>query len=199
MHDALSLPLDVEASLKATDRQSAEGAIKIWEDLNRYRAVIQATRPDVIVECGSWYGGSALWFVGVGVDVVTVDVDARNICRAAIDHPAITIVTGNSADPDVAAQVADLVAGRRVMVVLDSDHSPEHVEREIDLYASLVSPGCYLVVEDGIQQWMTNFDGRGPLEAIESRLTGRPEWVRDLLVESMYPITMHPAGWWRHA
>ena len=40
MHDALSLPLDVEASLKATDRQSAEGAIKIWEDLNRYRVVI---------------------------------------------------------------------------------------------------------------------------------------------------------------
>ena len=199
MHDTLTLPLDVEESLKAITRQGAEGAIKIWEDLNRYRAVIQATKPDVIVECGSWYGGSALWFAALGVDVVTLDVDARNIVAAAIDHPAITVVTGNSADPAIAAHVAELVEGRRVMVVLDSDHSPEHVEREIDLYGPLVSPGCYLVVEDGIQQWMTNFAGQGPLDAIESRLMDHPEWERDLLVESMYPITMHPAGWWRHA
>ena len=85
------------------------------------------------------------------------------------------------------------------MVVLDSDHSPEHVEREIDLYGPLVSSGCYLVVEDDIQQWMTNFNGQGPLDAIEFRLMDRPEWERDLLVESMYAITMHPAGWWRHA
>jgi len=199
MHDALTLPLDVEESLKAITRQGAEGAIKIWEDLNRYRAVIQATTPDVIVECGSWYGGSALWFAERGVDVITLDVDARNIVQAAINHPAITVITGNSADPDIAAQVAELVEGRRVMVVLDSDHSPEHVEREIDLYGSLVSSGCYLVVEDGIQRWMTYFAGLGPLDAIESRLVQRSEWVRDLLVEGMYPITMHPAGWWRHA
>jgi cephalosporin hydroxylase len=153
----------------------------------------------VIVECGSWYGGSALWFADRGVDVITLDVDARNIVQAAKDHPAITIITGNSADPAIAEHVAELVDGKRVMVVLDSDHSPEHVEHEIDLYGPLVSPGCYLVVEDGIQRWMTNFAGLGPLDAIESRLSQRTEWERDMLVEAMYPITMHPAGWWRRA
>ena len=55
--------IDVEASLAATSRQHAEGAVKVAEDLDRYRAVIAATKPEIVVECGTYDGGSAKWFV----------------------------------------------------------------------------------------------------------------------------------------
>lgn len=182
----------------ATGRQHAEGMVKISEDLDRYRSVLRATRPEVIIECGSWQGGSAVWFARQGADVVSVDV-ADNVTadnrRAAGDW--VRWITGSSTDLDVVARVSDLVSGRRTMVVLDSDHSAAHVRREIELYGPLVTPGCYLVVEDGIARWMPGENTLGsPLDAIEDMLVGSDKWERDTATEEMFPVSMHPAGWW---
>ena len=191
----LDLALDLAACLEATGRQNAEGAIKVWEDLDRYRALVEATRPDVIVECGTYEGGSARWFRSLGPDVVTVDIEP-----VTTDDPATTVVTGSSTDPAVAGMVQGLTEGRRTMVVLDSDHSAAHVAAEIAAYGPMVSPGCYLVVEDGIVRWMSNHPWTGsPLDAIEELLVDSPDWQRDEVTEAMHPVSMHPAGWWRRA
>src|SRR6266508_4044411 len=119
-----------------TDRQTAGGAVKVAEDLARYEHIIAATRPEVIVECGTWMGGSARWFLtqpGVA-EVVTVDVSLDGL---RLPEP-IRPVVGDSADPSVAARVRALVNGRRCMVSLDSDHCAAHVAREIELYGPLV-------------------------------------------------------------
>ena len=185
--------LDVTASLEATGRQHAEGAIKVEEDLDRYRAVIALTTPEVIVECGTHAGGSARWFRALGPDVITIDVEP-----VALDD--ITVITGSSIDPLVVAQVKALTEGRRTMVVLDSDHSAAHVAAEIAAYGPMVSAGCYLVVEDGIVRWMSNHPWTGsPLDAIEELLVDSPDWQRDEVTEAMHPVSMHPAGWWRRA
>jgi cephalosporin hydroxylase len=184
---------DVQASLEATGRQNAEGATKVHEDLDRYRTVIESTRPDVIVECGTYRGGSARWFRSLGPDVITVDIFTSEFAAEGV-----AFVVGDSADPATVQTVTSHVAGRRTMVVLDSDHSAGHVAAEIAAYGPLVTPGCYLVVEDGIVRWMTDQPYRGsPLDAIEDLLVDSPDWERDTEVEAMFPVSMYPAGWWR--
>jgi len=184
--------IDVEASLMATTRQNAEGAVKVWEDLARYEAAIAATRPEIIIECGTWLGGSAIWFANHGIDVITIDVDAH----PRPEHSRVTWLTGDTVNVDMAVYVASLTHGWRTMVVLDSAHDAAHVRREIELYGPLVTPGCHLVVEDGIARWMNEAYAGSPLDAIEELLMGSPDWVRDVGIEALHPVSMHPAGWW---
>lgn len=209
--DTPSLPVhvDVEASLEtlAQNRHvKADGMLKLDEDLERYRQIIEATKPEVIVETGTRSGASARWFAEHGVEVITVDLN-KPTNEDWWDHPNILIgLFGySSTDPEVVDRVTDLVAGRRCMVSLDSDHSGPHVAEEIKLYGPLVTPGCYLVVEDGIFGYATRTlrtqHGLGdmvgsPLDAIAEHLDGNPDWSRDIAIERLSPVTHHPSGYW---
>jgi len=108
-------------------------------------------------------------------------------------------ITGDSGSTEMAGRVKDLVGDRRCMVVLDSDHTAKHVADEIALYGPLVSVGCHLVVEDGIVRWLSDllFANGGPLDAVETLLAGNDEWDRNIYIERMFSVSMHPAGWWR--
>jgi len=202
----LPVHIDVASSLESLNVNAhvkPDGMLKTDEDLARYAQVIEATLPEVVVETGTRAGASARWFADRGCQVITVDVNAVMI---PIDYrDRITQIVGDSAAPDVAAKVAELVNGRRCMVSLDSDHSGPHVAQEIKLYGPLVSPGCYLVVEDGIFGYATRTlrtqHGLGdmvgsPLIAIAEHLHGNPDWSRDVGVERQSPVSHHPAGWW---
>jgi cephalosporin hydroxylase len=174
--------------------------LKHPDDLARYERIIAETSPDVIVETGTWHGESARWFADQGPDVITIDVHPH------VFAGKIRAVTGGSTSDDVLGQVAALTTGRRTMVVLDSAHTAAHVAAEITAYGPLVSPGCYLVVEDGIfrfatpAQWQRFGFGRpelgNPLDAIEAVLSGLGGWYRDVEIERMSPISHHPGGWW---
>ena len=82
------------------------------------------------------------------------------------------------------------------MVVLDSDHSQAHVARELELYSPLVTPGCYLVVEDtDVNGHPVNFShGPGPMEALNEFLPAHPEFVADSSREK-FMVTFFPRGW----
>jgi cephalosporin hydroxylase len=203
----VDIATSVEVLAQRGQRQVINGVKvdKLAADLDRYSRIIAATRPDVVVECGTRYGGSALWFAGQGVDVITIDLIQKTSPPA---HPAITYLVGDSVHRGLAAQVAATVHGRRVMVSLDSDHSADHVTDEIDLYGPLVTPGCYLVVEDTIlghadQQALAAVNLAGlpgsPLDAVRSRLVDNPAWVRDEEIEHLHSVSHHPMGWWRRA
>lgn len=186
--------IDVAASLAACARQNAGGAVKVAEDLDRYERILASTRPEVLVECGTWLGGSARWFAARGPRVITVDKEL-GLPREA--HPNITWLWGDSTHPGTVTEVARLVAGRRSMVVLDSDHGREHVAAEIAAYGPFVAPGCYLVVEDGIVAYQDEHPWIGsPLDAALELLAGDPRWRRDTQIEALHPVSMHPAGWW---
>lgn len=213
MPSDLAVHVDAEESLRTfvlgTYEQRLDG-LTVWKlaaDLDRYTAVIEATRPDVVVETGSKFGGSARWFERQGLDVVTVDVDGESSRRARQVCERTTWVVGDSTDPTVVDRVARLVAGRRVMVSLDSEHAAPHVAAEIAAYGPLVTPGCYLVVEDGVfdlardrqvqRRGGTRIPAEGgPLRAIGDVLAGDPGWERDEAVERMHRVSHHPAGWW---
>lgn len=194
--------IDIGASLARLPGQYAfPDMLKLPEDLDRYAAVIAAGQPDLIIECGTRAGGSALWFAAQGPDVITIDIAALNFGPGE----RVTQIVGDSASAAVAARVAEAARGRRVMVSLDSDHSAAHVAAEIRLYGPLVSPGCHLVVEDGLIGWMPasmraahgNPADSSPLDAIGELLDGNPAWERDVATEQMHPTSLYPAGWWR--
>ena len=209
----LPVHIDVPGSLstfvRGTYEQFIDG-VRLWklrQDLDRYVEVIAASRPDVVVETGTKWGGSARWFERQGLDVVTVDVDGHSSRRARELCDRVTWIVGDSTDPAVVARVGRAVAGRRVMVSLDAEHAAPHVAEEIRLYGPLVSPGCYLVVEDGIFDLADDPQLKrrggvriptegGPLKAIRETLAADPGWERDERVEKLHAESHHPAGWW---
>jgi cephalosporin hydroxylase len=167
-------------------------------DLWVYQEILVERHPDVIIETGTAEGGSALFLAslcelaGHG-RVITVDVREP----PAVPHPRIDYVTGSSTDPATFEQVRGRIrADERVMVILDSDHTRDHVREELDLYGGLVSPGQYLVVED------TNLGGHpvlprngpGPMEAVDDFLQARTEFSRDPKREK-FLLTMNPRGY----
>lgn len=198
--------IDIEASLAAVGRQSAEGCVKTWEDLERYQAVIEATNPDLIIECGTFSGKSALWFArNSEADIVTMDVTPYidPPIRVALDRFYVNDYTCSSTDPEMVATVAGSAAAhKRVMVVLDSDHSAPHVLAEMHAYGPLVTPGCYMVVEDTLLRHMPgeerrHYDGN-PWDAVDEWMAVHgDEWELDTEIEAMHPVTQFPGGWLR--
>lgn len=180
---------------------------KMADDLERYRAIIEKTRPEVIVETGTKFGGSALWFRSLGLEVITIDIDYSDAVEAHKAAPDIHWLINDSLDPAVLPCVVDLIDGRRTMVSLDSEHAAPHVAAEISLYGPLVTPGCYLVVEDGIFDLIDT--GRahlggaripaegGPLRAIVQTVArDSANWKRDIEIEKMSTRSYHAAGFW---
>jgi len=195
----LAAHVDVAASLAASRPRRPGAPWKPPADLDRYAQMLDADRPQVVVETGTHRGHFAAWLAARGVDVVTVDVDDR------VDEPApsVTYLIGSSVDPAVVRRVAELVAGRRCVVSLDSHHSADHVTAEIDLYGPLVTPGCHLVVEDTVWAWADDHlraHAVGtlgtPLDAVRARLVGTPAWERDVELERAAEVSNAPAGWW---
>lgn len=164
--------------------------------------IICETKPERIVESGVFIGGSTLlWsslleWVQPDARIVGVDVWDRVEVK---DHPLwkrVDYIEGSSTDPEVVAEVAALVDGYRTMVILDSDHAADHVEREMALYSGLVSPNCYLVVCDGAIEEAEPEHGPGPLTAIRRFLGSDTRFTIDNERERML-ITGNPSGYLR--
>lgn len=193
-------------------RETSHGPMaKTLADLVRYCDVIRETRPTVVVEMGTWTGASAHWFgyqmeranttQGTLVVPLVVTVDRQAVDLDQEPHYAVVQVVGDSVSADVVAEVRANLWHRdvpaRTMLVLDSDHSAGHVRAELDAYADLVSPGCYLVVEDTLTRYMPNsggYDG-SPADALDAWLPFHPEFMVDTEVEDLLPRTQHPGGW----
>lgn len=169
-------------------------------DMIAYAEILHETKPDLLIETGTWFGGSALYYaqlfdlLGRG-RVISIDVQKHD---SRPTHKRITYAVGSSTDPEAVSWLAGEAADNRTMVVLDSDHRRRHVLAELEAYAPLVSVGHYLVVED------TNMNGRpiswkqgpGPGEALDEWLPQHPEFERDERPER-FMLTFQPGGWLR--
>jgi cephalosporin hydroxylase len=175
----------------------------IWQnilDLWTIQETIAELRPRLLIETGTYLGGSSLFYahlfdlLGAG-EVVTIDVAEKR----SMSHPRVTYLVGDSTSEAVLAQVRAIAAAGTgpVMVILDSDHSQTHVRRELECYTPLVTPGSYCLVQDGVIDTLSVFrQGRpGPLAAIEDFLGSTDSFEVDAERSRRYLITHHPQGW----
>jgi cephalosporin hydroxylase len=186
------------------------------QDLVVLQEIIWATRPDLIIETGIAHGGSLVFdasmleLLGGDGYVLGIDIDIRAHNRAAIEaHPMakrIRMIEGSSIDPEVVRQVSEHAAGKTsVMVILDSNHTHEHVLAELQLYAPLVSVGNYCVVfdtsvEDAPDELFRDRPwgkGNNPKTAVWEFLRQNDAFEIDRSMENKALITVAPDGFLR--
>lgn len=190
--------------------------IQFPSDIVLMQELVWRVRPDLIVETGIARGGSLVFYASmlelIGEDgrVVGIDRDTRDHNRRAIEaHPLsrrITIVDGSSVAAHVVRRVQGLAEDRkRVMVVLDSNHTHDHVLEELRCYSPLVTPGSYLVVFDTIIEDLPNeFHRDRPWTQTDNPRTAVREFLRTteaFVVDDELPrkglVTVAPGGFLR--
>ncbi len=190
-------------------------------DIVRIQQLIWDVKPDLIVETGIAHGGSLILSASIlelaaldggaaEAHVLGVDIDIRSYNREAIlAHPMsrrITMIEGSSTDPNIVAQVSERARNsRRTMVFLDSNHTHEHVLRELELYAPLVSKDSYCVVFDTVVEELPEgtvddrpWDkGNNPMTAVDEFLRGNANFVVDDQIDNQLLISAAPRGYLR--
>lgn len=193
-------------------------------DLFVYQEILSEVRPDLVIESGTYAGGTALYFAvlleQLRPQARVIAIDLRPRVQEHIDaiRPAairdrvrnlfarrIEVVTSNSVAPELGALLAERARGKQVLVTLDSCHNVDHVRRELELYAPLVSVGSYLIVQDTLTDRRPEWVERiatcpcydrvgGPGLAVQEFLDVHPEFQVDRKREKLV-ITWNPSGY----
>ena len=188
--------------------------IQFPQDMIAMQEIIWAVQPDIIVETGIAHGGSLVFYasmlelIGKG-HVLGVDIDIRQHNREAIEtHPMskrIQMIQGSSIDPAIVEQVRQRIEGKKVLVVLDSNHTHEHVLEELRAYAPMASVGSYCVVMDTVVEDMPADafpdrpwgKGDNPKTAVWAYLEENRDFEIDQAVHGKLLITVAPDGYLR--
>ncbi len=202
-------------------------------DIVAMQELIWEVKPDLIIETGIARGGSLLLSASVLAlleladaseaeemlnplaprrHVLGIDIDIRPHNREAIERhplaPRISMIEGSSVAAEVISSVKERAArAERVMVLLDSNHTQEHVLAELEAYASLVSPGSYCVVFDTIvedlpadmflnRSWGP---GNSPKTAVNQFLALHTEFTSDTTIDNKLLISVAPQGYLKRA
>lgn len=194
--------------------------IQLPEDMIRLQEVIYRIKPNVIIETGVAHGGSLIYYaslfkaMGKG-RVIGIDIEIRKHNRKAIEKHElanyITLVEGNSTSIDVVTKVKQMIKpGETVLVILDSNHTKQHVADELAAYHDLVTVGSYIVATDGsmkdlydvprgVRDWEWNHPTAAAAEFAQQHpefILEQPEWRfnESDLTEN---ITHWPGAWLR--
>jgi cephalosporin hydroxylase len=187
--------------------------IQYPQDIIALQEIVWRTRPDLIIETGIAHGGSLVFFasllelIGANGRVLGIDIEIRPHNRRAIEtHPLahrVSMIEGSSISSDVSGAAVKQAAGKRTMVVLDSNHTHQHVAAELNAYAPLVSRGCYLVVLDTIVEDMpASFfadrpwgPGNSPKTAVRAFLETTDRFTVDRSIDHKLLISVGPEGY----
>ncbi len=198
--------------------------IQLPEDILRIQEVIYQVKPDIIIETGVAHGGSLILYAslckGMGKGrVIGIDIEIRPHNRKAIEEhdlfEYITLIEGSSVAPDVVSQVKSLLVAtdQKILVILDSNHSKDHVLAELNAYADIVSVGSYIVATDGIMKDLVDaprsspdWEWNNPYEAVQEFLQThskfvleQPKWVFNESNGLSDNVTYWPGAWLRRA
>ena len=203
--------------------------IQYPQDIIAMQEIIWDVKPDLIIETGIAHGGSLIFSASILAQldlceaienkevispsfskrkVLGIDVDIRAHNKAAIEnHPMssrIQMIEGSSIDPDIIKAVKDIASKySRILVCLDSNHTHEHVLKELQAYAELTSIGSYCVVFDTLIEDMPDNSypdrpwGRGnnPKTALKEFLNSHAEFYIDRGIHEKLLITVAKDGY----
>ena len=193
--------------------------IQYPQDLVALQEIIWEVKPDLIIETGVAHGGSAVFFASLlelnahcggpkDAEVWCVEIDLRTHNREALVahpmYPRLRIFDGSSVDEKIASVIAEKAATcQRIMVILDSNHTHEHVLRELNLYAPLVSVGSYCVVFDTVIEDLDGVEfvdrpwgkGDNPKTAVAEFLRTNSDFIVDYAIDEKLLISVAPGGY----
>ena len=185
-------------------------------DIVAMQEIIWAVQPDLIIETGVAHGGSLILYASLlalneiaggpqNAHVLGIDIDIRAHNRKAIEeHPLysrITLYEGSSIDQETINFVHSFAANKsNILVVLDSNHTHEHVLNELKAYAPLVAKGSYCVVFDTHVEYFTYADrpwgkGNNPMTAVDAYLKNHQEFEIDEMMDAKLQISVAPKGY----
>lgn len=203
-HDHAFINVNVGWGDRVEDFQLLAGNIPtykevgLWKnplDLWLYQEIIYKTKPDFIIELGTMFGGSALFLADVCETfkkghVITIDSGITLLGHIPkFNHQRITSIKSDCAT--AFPKVKKMVSGN-VMVILDCDHSLSHVLKEMETYGLLVTPKCYLIVEDTDTD--TSEFMAGPAKAVELFLEKHSDFEVDP-IEHKFLVSQNPGGY----
>lgn len=169
--------------------------IRLPEDILLQQEIIWKEKPDLVIEVGVARGGGLVLnaslqaMSGIPPRVLGIDNKIFQHTRDSIESnpysSAITLLEGDSVSQTIVDQVSDFTSGsKKALLVLDSDHSSDHVYKELTSYAPLLSAGSVIIVCDtlidelplGTYQNRTWSNGKGPLDAVQKFLDKNDEF-----------------------
>lgn len=192
--------------------------IQLPADIMATQEVIWRTKPDVIIETGVARGGSVLFMASLlqlmgNGKVIGVDIDIRAHNRESIEnHPLserVTLIEGGSVEESLLERVrAEIPDGARVMAVLDSDHSRDHVLAECQAYGPMVTKDCYLVIADTLVGHLSEdeapkkrsqiwYQGNEPLSALRDYMEETDRFEVDPVINGKLVLSSSPGGYLR--
>jgi cephalosporin hydroxylase len=187
--------------------------IQYPQDILVLQEIVWKVKPDLIIETGVAHGGSVIFYasmlelLGSNGKVIGIDIEIRKHHRAAIEaHPMfrrVELIEGSSTDRDIINRIArEADQADAVMIVLDSNHTHDHVLKELALYSPFVTKGSYLVVLDTIVEDLPDDffperpwgKGNNPKTAVWEFLESTNRFEIDKELESKLLITVAPDG-----
>lgn len=187
--------------------------IQYPQDILAMQEIIWEVKPDIIIETGVAHGGSLIFYasllelIGNG-EVLGIDIDIRKHNHKLIkEHPMskrINLIEGSSISNEVLSKVKRCTKGKsRVIVCLDSNHTHEHVLKELELYSPMVTKGSYLIVFDTIIEDMLDEDcqdrpwgkGNNAKTAVHEFIKSNNRFAIDYDIENKLIITASPDGY----
>lgn len=188
--------------------------IQYPQDLFAMQEIIWEVKPDLVIETGIAHGGSLIYYasllelIGHG-EVLGIDIDIREHNKKEIENHAmfkrITMIEGSSIDENIVEEVKKFAVGKqKVIVILDSNHTHEHVASELELYAPFVSLNSYIVVFDTIVEDLPEgyFSqkrpwgvGNNPKTAVDAFLQKNADFVVDAAIDNKLLISVSPRGY----
>jgi cephalosporin hydroxylase len=191
-----------------------EPILQLPQDMFALQEVFFNTRPKFIIELGVAWGGSLLFYstlmesLGgeriIGVDIYIPDDLKQRIASFGKLSERITWIKGSSIEKDTIRQIKAILSdSREVMIVLDSNHTHDHVLKELRLYSSLVGKGYYLVCCDTVIEYQPKAEkrprpwgpGNNPKTALDQFLRENDRFMIDKTIDNKLLITCNPDGY----
>ena len=191
-----------------------EPILQVPQDMFALQEVIFKTRPRFIIEVGVAWGGSLLFYSTLmevlgGERIIAIDVYMPDDLKKRVSTfgklaDRISWIEGSSIEPDTIDQIKALIGdSRQVMVVLDSNHTHEHVLKELQLYSPLVGKGHYLICGDTVVEYIPEQThrprpwgpGNNPKTALDEFLKHNNRFEEDRIIENKLLFTCNPGGY----
>jgi cephalosporin hydroxylase len=188
--------------------------IQFPQDIIALQEIIWEVKPNLIIETGIAHGGSLIFsaslleLIGGDGKVLGIDIDIRPHNREAIEahqmFKRIELIEGSSISDEVVEKVKQIAKDKKnILVILDSDHTHEHVLRELELYSPFVAVGSYCVVFDtDIEDLPEDLfpdrhwgKGNNPKTAVREFLRENDGFEIDKMIQDKLLITVAPDGY----